>query len=369
MNNYILPGVYIEAGLQEKQRSLNSFTALFLSFEINEEEIDSNNKVIYLQSVSAMKKIHLFKEDMFISKAIRIFFENGGTSLCILPQASEKSFFLNTKKYKSFLEKHIDSLVDVESIVLIDIFTSKKFSFTHEQRQDIQNIVSEYCNSTNRLSVMDLPFDDSPSSYAKMLYHTMVFYPWVMDKNEIEMFPPSLYASAILSKLSHEKKLFHSLANIKLRSVVDTQFIVDSNFAAKLYAESINPIVYIKNDGYKIWGIRTLRDDIPDINTLRIYFFIKRVLYIITKEYVFEPNDRILRERIVRKVQDFLFSSWKEGTLKGSSEQEAFIISVDEKLDELTIEIAVSIAKPLEYIYIHLNRTTGSDLQSTLNIS
>ena len=286
-----------------------------------------------------------------------------------MPQPKNKEVLLDSEQYQQFLENRIDSLIDIETILAIDIFDEDIISLSDKEKQKIQNRISRYCKKTNRLSLMDLPFSYSPIDYSKELDTTIVFYPWIVDK-QAELVPPSIYASSLLSKLASEKKVFHSLANIKLKSAIDSHLIINRDYASKLYTHSINPILYVQNDGYKIWGIKTLSDEIYDINTLRVFFLIKRALYLISKEYIFEPHSHALEEKIVRKVKNFLFELWKSGALKGVSEEEAFIIKVNElEEEELSINIAVSIAKPLEFIVIHLNRTTSSDLQSTLNIS
>ena len=365
MNDYILPGIYIEDGLHEKSINLESFATLFLSFEIKDEEIKDSRKVVYLESISDIQNYPFLKDKFFLKEAISVYFENGGKQLYIMPQASKETI-LDSKGYRVFLENRIDSLIDIETIVLVDIFF--KDNLTHSQIQSLQNSVSSYCKSTNRLSIMDLALDSNPIDYASKLYYTMTFYPWLIDKNKKRV-PPSIYVSALFSSLSSQNKVFHSIANIKLNSAVDTDLIMNRDYSAKLYANSINPIVYIQNDGYRIWGIKTLGDDIVDINTLRVLFFIKRTLYLIAKEYVFEPNNDILKEKIIRKVKNFLFHLWKSSALKGRTQEEAFFLRVEESKDEeLRVRVAVSIAKPLEYIVIHLNRVTDSNLQSTLNI-
>jgi len=367
VNNYILPGVYIEEGVQEKRIDLNTFSTLFLSFEIDAEDIEGTQKIIHLQSLSDISRYESLKEELFITKTIYIYFENGGKNLYLMPQPSSREVLLDSEHYQQFLENRIDSLIDIETILAIDIFDEDIIKLTDKEKQKIQNRISRYCKKTNRLSLMDLPFDKSPLDYSKEMDSTIVFYPWMVDK-KAELVPPSIYASSLLSKLASEKKVFHSLANIKIKSAIDSNLIVNRDYASKLYSNDINPIIYVQNDGYKIWGIKTLSDDIYDINTLRVFFLIKRALYLISKEYIFEPHNHILEEKIVRKVKNFLFELWKSGALKGASEEEAFIIKVNNS-PELSISIAISIAKPLEFIVIHLNRTTSSDLQSTLNIS
>jgi phage tail sheath protein FI len=321
-----------------------------------------------LESTPNSKDV-FFREEMLITKAIRAYFTNGGKSLYILPQPRERYILLDIEKYRIFLEEQIDSMLYIESIVAVDIFTTEWLLLDNKQIQKLQNSISKYCKETNRLSLMDLPKEtNKPIEYSEMLYYTMTFYPWLIDRDKNTL-PPSIYASAILSSLGSQQKVFHSIANITLRDVVNTQSSVDKEYASALYDSDINPILYIQNYGFKIWGIRTLGDDIRDINRLRVLFFIKRMLYLLAKEYIFEPNNSVITNKISRKIRAFLMNLWRDGTLKGSSTDEAFLVSVEENFSEkIVFNISVAISKPLEYIIIQLNKTTNSDLQSRLNI-
>jgi len=368
LNNYILPDVYIETGLQSKRPVLESFSTLFLSFELNVKDIEEGRRTIYLESISEIKLYSCLREEMFLTQAIYAYFENGGRQLYLMPQTEDRETLFDNSKYINFLSSQLDYMLDIEAIVAVDIFLTEKFLLSNIKIQNIQNSISIYCKSTNRLSLMDLPLEGNPIQYAEALYYTIVFYPWVIHQSEKKL-PPSVYASALLSKLSIKNQLSYSIANITLRHLINTNERVDRDYASELYKESINPIIYVQNDGYKLWGIRTLADNIESINVLRLFFFIKRNLYLLTKEYIFEANDAVLEEKIVRRVRKFLFDLWKKGNLKGASKEEAFLVSVEQRLEsELIIKVSVSIIKPLEYIVIHLNRTTSSDLPSTLKI-
>ena len=368
MNNYILPDIYIEKALQQKRKNLESFSTLFLSFELTANDMEESRNFIYLESISEMMHHHCLQKDTLLTQAINIYFENGGKNLYLMPQAEDMDILFDTTKYIKFLAKYLDYLIDIETVLSIDIFLTKKFSLSDIKIQNIQNSISTYCKSTNRLSLMDLPFDKDPIIYASELYYTMSWYPWVVDKNK-RLLPPSVYASALLSRLSSESRLFHSIANIELNNVIDTNVMIDRNQASELYKNLINPIVYIQNNGYRIWGVRTLGDNIKTMNVLRIFFFIKRKLLLIGKEYIFEPNNRILEEKIIRKVRKFLFDLWNMGALKGNSKEEAFDVRLERLENKLIFKVAVSIVKPLEYMVIYLNRTTNDNLDTTLTIS
>jgi len=367
LNNYILPDVYIEKGLQEKRKNLESFSTLFLSFELTHKDMEESRNFIYLESISEMMHHNCLQKDTLLTQAVRIYFENGGRHLYLMPQVEDIYILEDNSKYLTFLAKYLDSLIDIETVLTIDIFVTKKFLLSDVKIQNIQNSISTYCKSTNRLSLMDLPFDKDPIAYGSELYYTMSWYPWVMDKNK-NLLPPSIYASALLSKLSSENRLFNSIANIELQNVIDTNVIMNRDEATELYKNSINPIVYIQNNGYRIWGVRTLGDNIETSNVLRIFFFIKRKLLAIGKEYIFEPNNRTLEEKIIRKVRKFLFDLWNIGVLKGNSKEEAFDIQLERLENQLVFKVAVSIVKPLEYMVIYLNRTSNDNLETELNV-
>ena len=368
MNNYILPDIYIEKGLKEKRKNLESFSTLFLSFELTYEDMEESRNFIYLESISEMMHHNCLEKDTLLTQAIRIYFENGGRHLYLMPQVEDKNILFDNSKYIKFLAKHLDYLIDIETVLAIDIFVTKKFLLSDTKIQNIQNTISTYCKSTNRLSLMDLPFNKEPIAYASELYYTMAWYPWIIDKNK-NLLPPSIYASALLSKLSSENRLVNSIANIELHNVIDTNVMMNRDEATELYKKFINPIVYIQNNGYRIWGVRTLGDNIETINVLRIFFFIKRKLLAIGKEYIFEPNNHVLEEKIIRKVRKFLFDLWDIGVLKGNSKEKAFDVQLERLENQLIFKVAVSIVKPLEYMVIYLNRVSNDNSDTTLTIS
>ncbi|HIP12035.1 MAG TPA: phage tail sheath family protein [Arcobacter sp.] len=366
MTDYILPGVYLVNGMEEKRSNLKSFSTLFLSFELTYKDLKS--KYIYLESMSDIQAYDCLKKSILLLDAVHVYFKNGGKSLYILSQTTNINILTDKQKYINFLEKNIDVLVNVETIVLVDLFLTEALLLTDTQSTSIQNTISLYCKNTNRLSLMDLPLVGLVTSYAKELEHCMTFYPWLKSE-ENNILPASIYASALFSKLAFENKVFYSIANVRLKGIVDLERLVDRAYASELYVNNINPIIYLQNDGYKIWGVKMLGSEIENINTVRVLYFIKRTITLSVKEYIFEPNDSILEEKIVRKVQKFLFNLWNIGALQGASQDEAFVVNVERIESQLLFHIAISIVKPLEYIVIHLNRTVDNDTQSTLNIS
>ena len=364
------PGIYIEHGISEKSTKIESYSTLFLSFTVGTQ----CNAPIVLSSLLDIEKYSFLHEDYMLTKSIKIYFLNGGKRLYLLSQPSDEKILLIQHKYIEYLSSRCDVLIDLETIVAVDLFSKK---LEKEEYLKIQNSISEYCEQSNRISISDLP-KNYDKTYHKELSTTVSFYPWIMDK-EGNTLPPSIYASALFNRVALEENIALSVANRVLESALSSR-VMKQHELESLYREGVTPIIYFRDEGYKIWGVKTVNfsdEQFEYLNTLRVFRYIKRILYQIAKQYIFEPNNYDLKNRMLRQIKNFLVPMWKNGALEGESEEEAFVILCDERNNSLedenagrlNIQIAVSISKPLEYIVIHLNRVQNDHNHANINIS
>lgn len=371
MMQHPFPGIYIEQGLNEKSVQIESYSTLFLSFTVGTQ----CDKPIVLNSVLDIEKYTFLHEDYALTKSIKVYFENAGKRLYILSYPSDENELYSRDRYKKYLSNRCDALVDIETIVAVDLFDKV---LSREKYLYLQNTISEYCEQSSRISISDLPqvYDEE---YHQELYNTVSFYPWLIDK-ENNVIAPSVYAAALFNKVAIDENIARSIANRVLESAVDSSIVIKQETLEKLYQEGVTPMLYFRDEGYKIWGVKTLQffdDKFDYLNTLRVFRYIKRTLYQISRQYVFEPNNYDLKNRLLRQIKTFLMPMWKKGALQGDKEDEAFMIICDERnnsvedanLGRLNIDIAVSISKPLEYIVIHLNRVQNDHDHANINIS
>lgn len=76
-----------------------------------------------------------------------------------------------------------------------------------------------------------------------------------------------------------------------------------------LYDKQINPVVYFQNNGFVLYGDKTLsrRTGAFDrINIRRLSIFIKKALSDISRYYLFELNDSVTRRQLVNVLEPFL---------------------------------------------------------------
>jgi len=365
------PGIYIEQGLNEKSVQIESYSTLFLSFTVGKQY----DKPIVLNSILDIEKYDFLHDDYILTKSIKVYFENGGKRLYLLSQPTDERILYNRDIYKKYLSNRCDAIVDIETIIAVDLFDK---SLTKNQYIEIQNSISEYCEESSRISISDLPqqFDEN---YHKELYNTVSFYPWLIDKDD-NIIPPSVYASALFNKVAIDENIALSIANRVLQCAVDSASEISQERLESLHKEGVTPIIYFRDEGYKIWGVKTLQfldEQFEYLNTLRVFRYIKRIIYQIARQYIFEPNNYDLKNRLLRQIKTFLMPMWKNGALQGAKEEEAFILVCDnrnnsiddENAGRLHIDIAISISKPLEYIVIHLNRVQNDQSHANINIS
>lgn len=365
------PGIYIEKGLNEKSVQHDSYSTLFLSFTVGTQ----CNQAMVLNSMLDIEKYTFLHEDYTLTKSIKVYFKNGGKRLYLLSQPSDENILFNKDKYKEYLSNRCDTLVDLETIVAVDLFDKP---LKREQYISIQNGISAYAEASSRIAISDLPqeFDEK---YHQDLESTVSFYPWIVDKEQ-NVIAPSAYVAALFNKVALDENIALSIANRVLESAVDTAVKMEQEKLEVLYKEGVTPIIYFRDEGYKIWGVKTLNfsnEQFEYLNTLRVFRYIKRTLYQIARQYIFEPNNYDLKNRMLRQVKTLLLPMWKNGALQGSREEEAFMLMCDERNNSiedensghLNIDIAVSISKPLEYIVIHLNRVQNDHDHANINIS
>ena len=365
-----LPGIFIERGTNIKEVEYESYSTLFLSFTVGTQCINP----IVLKSLSDISKYSFLHESYMITNAIKVYFENGGKKLYILSQPQDDEILLNQEAYVKYLSTKCDTIVDIETIVAVDLFRK---NFSDDDNILIQNILSDYCANSNRIYISDI--SKSIDKYVSGLYDTVAFYPWLKDKKQ-NIIPPSVVASALFNSVALSENISVSIANRVLNSIVEVEEDLSINKYEELYNKGITPILDFREEGFKIWGVRTLnfsQEHFTYLNTLRVFRYIKRTLHQITRQYVFEPNSYDLKNRLTRTIRYFLFDLWKKGVLLGSSEDEAFVLICDERNNStddhdagrLNIDIAVAISKPLEFITIRLNRVQEDMDQANINIS
>ena len=124
-----------------------------------------------------------------------------------------------------------------------------------------------------------------------------------------------------------------------------------------LYEKKINPLVNFPGQGLYIWGQKTLYpiDSALDrVNVGRLLAYLRERFDVIARPFIFEPNDKRTRDRVIAVFNGFLQDLFTKRAVYD------FLVVCDEtnntptRIDrnELYIDVAIEPVKAAEFIYI-----------------
>ncbi len=245
---------------------------------------------------------------------------------------------------------------------------------------NVQLTLVAHCeNLASRFAVLDVPRnakktdeiiahrDIFSSSYAA-LYHPwlQVFDP--LDKKNIAI-PPSGSIMGIYARSDNTRGVHKAPANEVVRACVGLDVAFNKGEQDILNPKGINLIRSFPGQGIRVWGARTVSGD-PSwkyVNVRRLFIFIEESIKANTNWAVFEPNDETLWTRVQRTISVFLTGMWRNGSLAGSSADEAFFVNIgrntmsQDDIDNgrLVCVIGVAPVKPAEFVIFRITQKTG----------
>ena len=246
---------------------------------------------------------------------------------------------------------------------------------------NVQLTLVAHCeNLGSRFAVLDIPRDAKKvqdvinhreivdSTYAA-LYHPwlQVFDP--LDKKNA-MVPPSGSIMGIYARSDNSRGVHKAPANevVKGCTGLDCQF--NKGEQDILNPKGVNLIRSFPGQGIRVWGARTASSDgsWKYINVRRLFIYIEESIKANTNWAVFEPNDEVLWVRVQRTISVFLNSMWRNGSLAGSSPEEAFFVNIgrdtmsQDDIDNgrLVCVIGVAPVKPAEFVIFRITQKTNS---------
>lgn len=245
---------------------------------------------------------------------------------------------------------------------------------------NVQLMLVAHCeNLGSRFAVLDMPRDAKKlddimahrdifdSNYAA-LYHPwlLVFDP--LEKKNIAI-PPSGSMLGIYARSDSTRGVHKAPANEPVRACVGLDFQFDESEQNILNPKGVNLIRSFPGMGIRVWGARTASSN-PSwkyINVRRMFIFIEESIKANTNWVVLEPNDEVLWVRVRRTIEVFLTGMWRDGSLAGSSPDEAFFVNIghdtmsQDDIDNgrMICVIGVAPVKPAEFVIFRISQKTS----------
>lgn len=245
---------------------------------------------------------------------------------------------------------------------------------------NVQLKLVEHCeNLASRFAVLDMPQDakkiDDINAHRDMFdtNYAALYHPWLMvfdplDKRNIAI-PPSGSVIGIYARSDNERGVHKAPANEVVRACVGLDCNFNKGEQDILNPKGVNLIRAFPGMGIRVWGARTATSDgsWKYINVRRLFIFIEESIKANTNWAVFEPNDETLWVRVKRTIEVFLTGLWRNGSLAGTSTDQAFFVNVDrttmsqDDIDNgrLICVIGVAPVKPAEFVIFRITQKTG----------
>lgn len=245
---------------------------------------------------------------------------------------------------------------------------------------NVQMMLVAHCeNLGSRFAVLDVPQD--ARKVQDILAHRDIFdsnyaalyHPWLtvfdpLDKKNIAI-PPSGSVLGIYARSDNTRGVHKAPANEVVRACVGLDCQFNTGEQDILNPKGVNLIRSFPGQGIRVWGARTATSN-PSwkyVNVRRLFIFIEESIKANTSWAVFEPNDEVLWVRVQRTISVFLNGLWRDGSLAGSSPEEAFFVNIgrdtmsQDDIDNgrLICVIGVAPVKPAEFVIFRISQKTG----------
>lgn len=245
---------------------------------------------------------------------------------------------------------------------------------------NVQLMLVAHCeNLGSRFAVLDIPKD--AKKVQDLIAHRDIFdsnyaalyHPWLsvfdpLDKKNIAI-PPSGFILGIYARSDNTRGVHKAPANEVVRGCVGLDCQFNTGEQDIVNPKGINLIRSFPGQGIRVWGARTASSNASwkYINVRRLFIFIEESIKANTSWAVFEPNDEVLWVRVQRTIRVFLNGLWRNGSLAGTSPEEAFFVNIgrdtmsQDDIDNgrLICVIGVAPVKPAEFVIFRISQKTA----------
>lgn len=378
MPKYKAPGVYREDIFLQPETQLLTGVPGFVGFA---EAITARSPVVVPldRKQDFAKQFKQFKKSSsppksYLEEAVNGFFENGGTR-CYVARAS---FSSDDEDAAKALIAALDALAPIQDLDLVavpDAMTLQDKNATIR----VQNAVLQHCsNLGERLAILDglHGLEDVKWQREQLTTNPVasvngtLYYPWLLQNNQENLFiPPCGHVAGIFARSDTARGVFKAPANEEIFDVLDLEIAVNNTVQSELNPLGINCLRAFPGRGIRIWGARTLSNDINwrYINVRRLFLTLGRWIEQNMYWATFEPNSEFLWVRIERELSTYLEQLWRAGALQGQAPSEAFYVKCDGETNpeesretgEIVTEIGLVPNSTAEFIIVRIIHRAG----------
>ncbi|MCF7696881.1 phage tail sheath subtilisin-like domain-containing protein [Mycetohabitans sp. B2] len=207
-------------------------------------------------------------------------------------------------------------------------------------------------------------------------------------KAKLEESPVYLRASSAIAgvycKTDRNRGVWKAPANVALTNVaglvqvatagnkpIFTPVTVTEADQGKLNEKGINAIRAFSDQGFVVWGARTLAAQDPEwryVPVRRLFNSVERDIQQAMRTVMFEPNSPPTWEKVRAAIDNYLYSLWRLGALVGAKPDEAYFVQIGQNITmtksdidagTLIVKVGMAAARPAEFIILQFSQILG----------
>lgn len=393
----LLPGVsYDEMLLTQASNDDPVTIPLFIGYTFPDVVIPVT--VMQLVSVGSLTQaiVH-FGQSGTLAYSLRHFFENGGRRCYVLslgPRQGEPTVRLHEligalqspqmletlladDKTGLIMVPELSELNEVNTFEGVDMTEADVDALWYQGWQALLTLCRQ---APQHFALLELP--DSPeqavtligqSFSADLCQHGAAWWPRLETSYEDEASTPVVLSSlpavaAVIQRSAYDNGVWKAPANLPLvKTRRPTQNILASQALLDNQGVSCNLIRSFVGKGVRLWGCRTLLNEENTtwryIQTRLLVNSVEHYLSKLTRAYLFEPNTAPTWMKLKGQVWTWLRQQWLAGAFFGTTEDEAFSLSIglnetmtqdDIYQGKMILHIRLALLAPAEFTAISL---------------
>jgi len=268
------------------------------------------------------------------------------------------------------LENFYNDREKVEFNILINTWADTSNSNTvanaiagvvNNRRDSIGTTQVGYNTDLDAQTIIDLANAQSfpaPSYMAKYTGWSLIFDSF----NDKKVFiPNSIYGGVIMARTDRIAETWFAPAGINrgVLPVLGQNVIYNKANLGNLYANNINPIMFIKGQGSTVWGQKTAqrkKSALSEIAVRRMLLFVENSIEPDLMPFIFEPNNESVRLRVFTVIDNFL------STVRAGGGMENYLVKVDDTNNSpqdkdnnlLNVDVYVTPVRAIEFIRLQM---------------
>ncbi len=305
----------------------------------------------------------------YLYDAVRGFFENGG-ALCHVQRLQDNGNIVAALRVG--LEK-LEPLDAVDLVCAPDIMAEAN----QTRALELQRMVLDHCERAgDRFAILDAPPGAEVNEvieHRKALnaLNGALYHPWIQLAPNATV-PPCGHVAGVYAWTDRRTGVFKAPANEELSGVLDLASRLTDAQHGELNGSGVNCLRALPGRGIRILGARTLADPGRQpawiyVNVRRLFLTVGRWIERAMAGVVFEPNDWRLWMRIERELGACFSDLFRQGALKGASEEQAYYITCNAETNppetreagRVVTEIGLAPAIPNEFVVVRLVHGAG----------